>query len=107
VVYTRSIELQQNTTVDEGGQTTQSVDRVERENATVAFTMQVYAHVIPGMQADAAKAFGELVSTKTTPLTEMPTTLTPNDVQAAGSTRSVADTRIVGFTGGTSATRFR
>lgn len=23
--------------------------------------MQVYAHVIPGMQADAAKAFGELV----------------------------------------------
>ena len=30
-------------------------------HATVAFTMQVYAHVIPGMQADAAKAFGELV----------------------------------------------
>ena len=30
-------------------------------HATVAFTMQVYAHVIPGMQADAAAAFGELV----------------------------------------------
>jgi integrase len=30
-------------------------------HATVAFTMQVYAHVMPGMQADAAKAFGELV----------------------------------------------
>ena len=30
-------------------------------HATVAFTMQVYAHVIPGMQADAANAFGELV----------------------------------------------
>ena len=30
-------------------------------HATVAFTMQVYAHVIPGMQADAARAFGEFV----------------------------------------------
>jgi len=30
-------------------------------HATVAFTMQVYAHVIPGMQADAAKAFSDLV----------------------------------------------
>jgi integrase len=30
-------------------------------HATVAFTMQVYAHVIPGMQADAAAAFGNLV----------------------------------------------
>ena len=30
-------------------------------HATVAFTMQVYAHVIPGMQADAASAFGKLV----------------------------------------------
>jgi integrase len=30
-------------------------------HATVAFTMQVYAHVIPGMQADAASAFGNLV----------------------------------------------
>lgn len=30
-------------------------------HATVAFTMQVYAHVIPGMQADAASAFGDLV----------------------------------------------
>ena len=30
-------------------------------HATVAFTMQVYANVIPGMQADAAAAFGELV----------------------------------------------
>ena len=30
-------------------------------HATVAFTMQVYAHVIPGMQAGAAAAFGELV----------------------------------------------
>jgi hypothetical protein len=27
----------------------------------VAFTMQVYAHVIPGMQADAAAAFSDLV----------------------------------------------
>jgi integrase len=33
-------------------------------HATVGFTMQVYAHVIPGMQADAAKAFGELVFRK-------------------------------------------
>ena len=30
-------------------------------HATVAFTMQVYAHVIPGMQADAATAFSDLV----------------------------------------------
>ena len=30
-------------------------------HATVAFTMQVYAHVLPGMQTDAAAAFGELV----------------------------------------------
>ena len=30
-------------------------------HATVAFTKQVYAHVIPGMQADAASAFGNLV----------------------------------------------
>ncbi|MCU0267315.1 MAG: site-specific integrase [Acidimicrobiales bacterium] len=30
-------------------------------HATVAFTMQVYAHVIPGMQADAAAAFGDFV----------------------------------------------
>ena len=30
-------------------------------HATVAFTMQVYAHVIPGMQADAAAAFSDLV----------------------------------------------
>ena len=30
-------------------------------HATVAFTMQVCAHVIPGMQAGAAAAFGELV----------------------------------------------
>jgi len=30
-------------------------------HATVAFTMQVYAHVIPGMQADAAAAFGDLI----------------------------------------------
>lgn len=30
-------------------------------HATVAFTMQVYAHVMPGMQADAAAAFGDLV----------------------------------------------
>lgn len=30
-------------------------------HATVGFTMQVYAHVIPGMQADAAAAFGDLV----------------------------------------------
>ena len=30
-------------------------------HASVAFTMQVYAHVIPGMQADAAAAFGNLV----------------------------------------------
>jgi hypothetical protein len=27
----------------------------------VAFTMQVYAHVMPGMQADAAAAFSDLV----------------------------------------------
>jgi len=30
-------------------------------HATVAFTMEVYAHVIPGMQAEAAKAFGEIM----------------------------------------------
>jgi integrase len=30
-------------------------------HATVGFTMQVYAHVIPGMHADAAAAFGDLV----------------------------------------------
>ena len=30
-------------------------------HATVAFTMHVYAHVIPGMQAEAATAFGDLV----------------------------------------------
>ncbi len=30
-------------------------------HATVAFTMDVYAHVIPGMQADAAGLFGDLV----------------------------------------------
>ena len=29
-------------------------------HATVGFTMPVYAHVIPGMQADAAAAFGDL-----------------------------------------------
>lgn len=30
-------------------------------HASVAFTMQVYQHVLPGMQADAAATFGELV----------------------------------------------
>lgn len=30
-------------------------------HATVAFTMDVYAHVIPGMQARAAETFGQLV----------------------------------------------
>ena len=31
-------------------------------HATVAFTMQVYAHAIPGMQADAATAFSDLAT---------------------------------------------
>jgi integrase len=30
-------------------------------HASVAFTMQVYQHVLPGMQADAAATFGEVV----------------------------------------------
>ena len=30
-------------------------------HASVAFTMQVYQHVLPGMQADAAAKFGEIV----------------------------------------------
>jgi integrase len=30
-------------------------------HSSVAFTMQVYQHVLPGMQADAAESFGELV----------------------------------------------
>lgn len=30
-------------------------------HASVAFTMQVYQHVLPGMQADAAATFGEMV----------------------------------------------
>jgi integrase len=30
-------------------------------HATVAFTMDVYAHVIPGMQAEAAQLFHDLV----------------------------------------------
>jgi integrase len=30
-------------------------------HATVGFTMEVYAHVLPGMQADAAAAFADLV----------------------------------------------
>ena len=30
-------------------------------HSSVAFTMQVYQHVLPGMQADAAAAFGDLV----------------------------------------------
>jgi len=30
-------------------------------HSSVAFTMQVYQHVLPGMQADAAATFGELV----------------------------------------------
>jgi hypothetical protein len=30
-------------------------------HSSPAFTMQVYQHVLPGMQADAAAAFGELV----------------------------------------------
>ena len=30
-------------------------------HATVAFTMDVYAHVITGMQARAAESFGQLV----------------------------------------------
>ena len=30
-------------------------------HASVAFTMQVYQHVLPGMQADAAAAFGDIV----------------------------------------------
>jgi integrase len=30
-------------------------------HASVAFTMQVYQHVLPGMQADAAATFGDLV----------------------------------------------
>jgi integrase len=30
-------------------------------HASVAFTMHVYAHVLPGMQAEAASAFGDLV----------------------------------------------
>ncbi len=30
-------------------------------HASVAFTMQVYQHVLPGMPADAAAMFGELV----------------------------------------------
>jgi len=30
-------------------------------HATVAFTMEIYAHVIPGMQADAAQTFGDVL----------------------------------------------
>jgi len=30
-------------------------------HASVAFTMQVYQHILPGMQADAAETFGEIV----------------------------------------------
>jgi len=30
-------------------------------HASVAFTMQIYQHVLPGMQADAAATFGEIV----------------------------------------------
>ena len=30
-------------------------------HASVAFTMQVYQHVLPGMQADAAATFGDIV----------------------------------------------
>jgi integrase len=30
-------------------------------HATVGFTLQVYAHVMPGMQADAAAAFSDLI----------------------------------------------
>jgi integrase len=30
-------------------------------HSSVAFTMQVYQHVLPGMQADAARRFGEAV----------------------------------------------
>ena len=30
-------------------------------HSSVAFTMQVYQHVLPGMQADAAATFGEIV----------------------------------------------
>jgi integrase len=30
-------------------------------HASVAFTMQVYQHVLPGMQADAAATFGQIV----------------------------------------------
>ena len=30
-------------------------------HSSVAFTMQVYQHVLPGVQADATKAFGEIV----------------------------------------------
>ena len=30
-------------------------------HSSVAFTMQVYQHVLPGMQADAARRFGDIV----------------------------------------------
>ncbi len=30
-------------------------------HSSVAFTMQVYQHVLPGMQADAAATFGDVV----------------------------------------------
>ena len=30
-------------------------------HATVAFTMEIYAHVIPGMQAEAAETFGQML----------------------------------------------
>lgn len=47
-------------------------------HATVAFTMQVYAHVIPGMQAEAANAFGDLVFGPADALSPEPTTHQPD-----------------------------
>ncbi len=34
-------------------------------HATTAFTIETYQHVLPGMQADAAKQFGRLIDPST------------------------------------------
>ena len=55
----RTVQITDCTTIKEGVPVKVVSERLG--HASVAFTMQVYQHVLPGMQADAAATFGEIV----------------------------------------------
>lgn len=42
-------------------------------HASVAFTMNQYQHILPGMQAEAASVFASLVRADQRPVTDLPT----------------------------------